>query len=119
MTRLNSFLKYLKLLKIAEVFEIVQIFKGLNYTKETKALVFITYYIGLIFVFLHFFACLYWFTFLQNTQLAAVEPIWSNPFEYGSLTGSFMFEFRKVFEAFDNDYDPSEPRKGSFWVVAF
>jgi hypothetical protein len=113
-------LKYLKLLKLVEVVKIMSILKSLNFKKETKALLFICYYLVLIFVYVHFFACLYWFFARQNSQLAFVEPIWSFAYEFGSLRGGSVYEYRRIYDYFDDaDYDKAKPTEGSFWVLLF
>lgn len=112
-------LRYLKLLKLMEVIKIMSILKSLNFKKETKALLFIIYYLVLIFVYVHFFACAFWIVARQNSQLAYTQPIWSFGYEFGSLKGGAVFNYRQIFEQFDNTWDPSNPKKGNFWVVMF
>lgn len=48
-----------------EVIHIMTVLKSLNFKKETKALMFIVYYLMLIFIWVHFFACLFWFVARQ------------------------------------------------------
>ena len=80
-----------------DILHIMDILKSLNYKKETKALMFIVFYLVLIFIWVHFFACLFWYVTRQQTTLNATRPIWSFAYEFGSLKGSSMFEYRKIY----------------------
>lgn len=56
-----SILKYLRLLKMKDILDVMVILKSLKYKKETKSLMFIVFYLVLVFIWVHFFACLFWF----------------------------------------------------------
>lgn len=60
-SQVYTLLRYLKLLKLVEVINLMYFLKGLNLVKETKALFFIMYYLLLIFIYCHFFGCIFWF----------------------------------------------------------
>jgi hypothetical protein len=60
-----TLLNYLKLLKLNDTLKIMGVLKGLNFAKETKALLFIVYYLLLVFIYVHFFACIFWFVTRQ------------------------------------------------------
>jgi hypothetical protein len=60
-SKLYTLLKYLKLLKMKDVLHIMDILKSLNFKKESKAVLFILYYLVLIFIWVHFFACIFWY----------------------------------------------------------
>ena len=79
-----TIIKYLKLLKMQDIIHVMAILKSLNFKKETKALLFIVYYLILIFIWVHFFACLLWYFLRQAKTLKEVMPIWSFAFNFGS-----------------------------------
>jgi L-cystine uptake protein TcyP (sodium:dicarboxylate symporter family) len=101
-------LKYLKLLKMNDIIHVMSILKSLNFKKETKALLFIVYYLILIFIWVHFFACLLWYFLRQSSYLNQVQPIWSFAFNFGSYKGDEVFDYRRAFTKYDQHYDPAE-----------
>jgi hypothetical protein len=108
----------MKLLKLVDVFKVMNILKALEMKKEIKAVLLIFFYLLLVFIYVHFFACLMWFTLRQAKQLAFVQPIWAFAYEFGGLRGGSVFNPRSQFQKFDEEYDVAYPLKGqTFWSV--